>query len=114
MPAVSISDLTSDYLFEARIRAPGDNAAQLQWLTDLYLLEAEDRSGAEITATSFTGNAHSAQFRASTPEDRRHALRAAIETVEATIAGATAAQFSKPFGFKFLGTPAAILDNAHG
>lgn len=109
MPAVSISDLTSDYLFEARIRSPGDNAAQLQWLTDLYLVESEDRSSAEITATSFTGNSHSAQFRASTPEDRRHALRAAIESVEATIAGATAAQFSKPFGFKFLGTPADIL-----
>ena len=79
MPAVSISDLTSDYLFEARIRSPSDNAAQLQWLTDLYLVEAEDRSSAEITATSFTGNSHSAQFRASTPEDRRHALRAAID-----------------------------------
>ena len=109
MPAVSINDLTSDYLFEARIRSPTDNAAQLQWLTDLYIAEAEDRSGAEITSTSFSGNSHAAQFRASTPEDRRHALRAAIESVEATIAGATAAQFSKPFGFKFLGTPAAIL-----
>jgi hypothetical protein len=109
MPAVSIKDLTSDYLFEARMRSPTDNAAQLQWLTDLYIAEAEDRSGAEITSTSFSGNAHAAQFRASTPEDRRHALRSAIESVEATIAGATAAQFSKPFGFKFLGTPADIL-----
>lgn len=109
MPAVSISDLTSDYLFEARIRSPSDNAAQLQWLTDLYLAEAADRSSAEITSTSFSGNAHAAQFRASTPEDRRHALRAAIETVEATIAGATADQFRKPFGFLFLGPPAATL-----
>lgn len=113
MPAVSISDLTSDYLFHARLLSPGNNAAQLEWLSGLYLAEAEDRSGAEITATSFTGNAHSAQFRASTPEDRRNALRSAIETVEAKIAGATADNFRKPFGFKWLGTPAAILDNAN-
>lgn len=109
MPAVSINDLTSDYLFEARMRSPTDNAAQLQWLTDLYIAEAEDRSGAEITSTSFSGNSHAAQFRASTPEDRRHALRKAIETVEATIAGATASQFGKPFGFRFSGNPAEVL-----
>lgn len=109
MPAVSIQDLTSDYLFEARILTPDDNAAQLAWLIEQYQTEAADRSGAEITGTSFQGSSHSAQFRASTPEDRRHALRAALESVEATIAGATAAQFSKPFGFRFLGTPGEVL-----
>lgn len=113
MPAVSISDLTSDYLFHARLLSPEDNAAQLKWLSDLYLAEAEDRSGAEITATSFTGNAHSAQFRASTPEDRRNALRAAVEAVESKIDGATADNFRKPFGFRWLGNPAQILDNAN-
>lgn len=113
MPAVSISDLTSDYLFHAEMLSPDSTAAQLEWLSGLYLVEAEDRSSAEITATSFTGNSHSAQFRASTPEDRRHALRAAIESVKATIAGATASQFAKPFGFRFNGPPAAILDNAN-
>lgn len=113
MPAVSTSDLTSDYLFHARLLSPGDNAAQLAWLSARYLEEAEDRTGAEITSTSFAGNAHAAQFRASTPEDRRNALRAAIENVEAKIAGATADQYRKPFGFRFLGTPAAILDDCH-
>lgn len=114
MPAaVSIADLADDYLFEARVRQPDSLAEQKKWLTDLYLAEAVDRSGAEITSSSFAGNAHAQQFRASTPEDRRHALRNAIEQLEAQIAGATAANFRKPFGFRFVGTPAAILDNAH-
>jgi hypothetical protein len=109
MPAVSISDLTDDYLFEARILHPSSNAGQLTWLTGLYQAEALDRSGAEITSASFSGNSHAAQFRASTPEDRRHALRKAIEHVEAVIDGATASQFAKPFGFRFNGTPAEVL-----
>jgi hypothetical protein len=105
MPGVSISDLTSDYLFEARIRYTSDNQGQLSWLIEQYTAEAADRSGAEITATSFKGSSHSAQFRASTPDERRSAIRSAIETVEATIAGATATEFRKPFGFRFLGSP---------
>lgn len=114
MPAaVSISDLSSDYLFHARLLSPDNNAAQLDWLRARYLEEAEDRTGAEITSTSFAGNAHAAQFRASTPEDRRNALRTAIETVEARIAGATAEQYRKPFGFRFSGTPAEVLDDCH-
>lgn len=109
MATVNISDLTSDYLFEARLRYDTDLTAQFAWLRDLYLESAADRSGEEVTSLSFVGSSHSAQFRASTPEDRRAALRAAIESVEALQAGATASQFSKPFGFRFDGAPAAVL-----
>jgi len=109
MATVNISDLTSDYLFEARLRHGTDLTAQSNWLRDLYLEAAADRSGEEVTSLSFVGSSHSAQFRASTPEDRRQALRAAFESVEAEVAGAVASQFSKPFGFRFDGAPAAVL-----
>lgn len=101
MPAVNIADLTSDYRFHVRLLHPSDNAAQLEWLSKLYLAEADDRSGAEITASSFQGSSHSAQFRASTPEDRRNALRLAIEEVESLIDGAAASSLKRPFGFTF-------------
>jgi hypothetical protein len=100
MAAVSISDLTSDYLFHARMLYPASSESQRAWLSDQYLAEAEDRSGAEVTSTSYAGNSHAAQFRASNPEERRNALRKAIEEVEATIAGSVASQFAKPFGFR--------------
>jgi hypothetical protein len=111
MAAVSIADLTSDYRFHARILHPGDNAAQLQWLTDQYLLLAEDRSGAEITAYAFEGSSHSAQFRDSSPEQRRQAVQAAIEAVEAKIAGLVDNSERRPFGFRFATgrEPAALL-----
>lgn len=101
MPGVSISDLTSDYLFEARILHKGNNQAQLDWLIEQYQAEAADRTGAEITATSFKGSSHSAQFRASTPDDRRSALRSACESIESVIAGDVANSLRRPFGFRF-------------
>lgn len=101
MPAVNIADLTSDYRFHARILRPGDLAAQLQWLTEQYLLLADDRTGQEITALAFEGSSHSAQFRASSPEDRRIALQRAIEEVESEIAGEVAKSLSRPFGLRF-------------
>ena len=112
MPAVNIADLVSDYRFHARILRPGDNAAQLQWLTDQYLLLADDRSGAEITATAFEGSSHSAQFRDSSPEQRRMALQQAIEDIERDIAGEVANSLRRPFGFRFAAgcSPAEILD----
>lgn len=103
MAAVSISDLTSDYLFHARMLYPANAEDQKSWLSDRYLAEADDRSGAEVTSLSFVGSSHAAQFRASNPEERRNALRKAIEEVEATIAGSVASQFAKPFGFRFTG-----------
>lgn len=111
MPAASLADLTNDLRFHARMLYPANNAAQLQWLTDLYLAAAEDRTGAEITATSFEGSSHSAQFRASSPEDRLLALKAAIEEVEATIAGLVDNSERRPFGFRFTSgrEPAALL-----
>ncbi len=111
MAAVNIADLTSDYRFHARILHPGAQSAQLQWLTDQYLLLAEDRSGAEITAQTFEGSSHSAQFRDSSPEQRRQAVQAAIEDLEAEIAGQVAKSLSRPFGFRFAPgyEPAAVL-----
>jgi hypothetical protein len=111
MAAVSIADLTSDFRFHARILHPGDNNAQLQWLTDQYLLLAEDRSGAEITAHAFEGSSHSAQFRDSSPEQRRQAVQAAIEAVEAKIAGLVDNSERRPFGIRFAPgrEPAALL-----
>jgi hypothetical protein len=101
MAAVTIADLTSDYRFHARILYAGDPSAQRQWLTEQYLLLAEDRSGAEITAQAFEGSSHSAQFRDSSPEQRRQAVQAAIEDLEAEIAGQVAKSLSRPFGFRF-------------
>jgi len=111
MAAVTIADLTSDYRFHARILHAGSNTAQLQWLTDQYLLLAEDRTGAEITAQAFEGSSHSAQFRDSTPEQRRMAIQAAIEDLESVIAGQVAKSLARPFGFRFAPgyEPAAVL-----
>ena len=101
MAAVNIADLTSDYRFHARILHAGDTTAQLKWLTDQYLVLAEDRSGAEITAQTFEGSSHSAQFRDSSPEQRRQALQVAIEDLEREIAGQVANSLRRPFGFRF-------------
>ncbi len=111
MAAVNIADLTSDYRFHARILYAGVNASQLAWLTEQYLLLAEDRSGAEVTAQAFEGSSHSAQFRDSSPEQRRQAVQAAIEDLEAEIAGQVAKSLSRPFGFRFKPgyEPAAVL-----
>lgn len=111
MAAVNIADLTSDYRFHARILHRGDNAAQLQWLSDQYLLLAQDKSGAEITAHAFEGSSASTQFRDSSPEQRRMALKAAIEELEAEIAGEVANSARRPFGIRFAPgyEPAAVL-----
>lgn len=101
MAAVNIADLTSDYRFHARILKAGDQTAQKQWLTDQYLLLADDRSGAEITTQAFEGSSHSAQFRDSSPEQRRLALQRAIEELESEIAGEVAKSLSRPFGLRF-------------
>lgn len=111
MPAVNIADLTSDYRFHARILHTGDLAKQKEWLVEQYLTLAADRSGAEITATSFEGSSHAAQFRSATPDDRRMALQRAIEEVESEIAGDVAKSLSRPFGLRFASgySPAEIL-----
>jgi|GEM_PF-3927731 len=111
MAAVNISDLTSDYLRHARILYRGDNAAQLNWLTQQYLLLCEDKTGAEITAHAFEGSSHSAQFRDSSPEQRRMAAGNAVEELEAQIAGEVANSARRPFGFRFAAgyEPAAVL-----
>lgn len=101
MPAVNIADLTSDYRFHARVLFDGDLPAQKKWLTDAYLELAGDRTGAEITGTTFSGSSHSAQFRSSTPDERRLALQRAIVEVESEIAGEVTKSLSRLFGFRF-------------
>lgn len=112
MPAVNIADLTSDYRFHARILHAGDLAAQKKWLVDQYLSLADDRSAAEVTASSFEGSSHSAQFRASSPEDRRLALQRAIEDIERDIDGEVTNSLRRPFGFRFAAgcAPAEVLE----
>lgn len=113
MPAVNIADLTADYREHAAILHEDNLVAQKQWITDQYLLLAEDRSGAEITATAFEGTSHSAQFRASNPEDRRMALIAARKEVDSEIAGEVTKSLSRPFGFRFASgyAPAQVLES---
>ena len=67
---------------EAQLKA----AEQKKWLYGLYQ-KLVKLGNAEITAHSFEGASHSAQFRGATPEDYRLALMSAIETLEGLIAG---------------------------
>jgi hypothetical protein len=111
MAAVNIADLTSDYREHADILFEGNLSSQKQWITEQYLLLAEDRSGAEITAQGFEGSSHSAQFRDATPGEKRMALIAARKELTREIAGEVAKSLSRPFGFRFAPgyEPAAVL-----
>ena len=74
-----IRALQDDYLFHAELQfGASDYAAQLAWLKDRYNEAAENRESAEVTSQSFEGTTHSMQFRGSTPEERRQALKLAI------------------------------------
>lgn len=98
--AATVSELSKDYLFQARMRSPDDLAAQKDWLWQLYQALAND-DGSEVTATSFEGQSASIQFRGASPEDKQHALRLAIEDIEAQIAGEVANSMRRPFGITF-------------
>lgn len=114
--AANISQLTDDYLFEARLAYPSDLPAQKASLIEKYLaaVAARDGGDAEVTNTTFKGNSSQAQFRGASPEDHRLALKSAIEQLENQIAGATAAAYTRPFGFRWTSAPAIVLDNAGG
>ena len=74
-----IRALQDDYLFHAELQfGASDYAAQLAWLKERYNEAAENRESAEVTSQSFEGTTHSMQFRGSTPEERRQALKLAI------------------------------------
>lgn len=110
--AANLSELTDEYLFQAKNEYPAtDYAAQKDWLYSIYKQFVEDGS-AEVTATTFKGSSSTIQYRGANPEDHRLALKAAIETLEAKIAGATADSYRKPFGFRWTSAPAIALDNA--
>jgi len=111
MPAVSVSDLRDEWLFRARnLYTPATNyEAQRAYLWAQYqALTAE--GDAEGTSTSADGSAAAFQWRGATPEEKRMALKTAIEKLEGLIGGDVASQFSKPFGFKFVGTPHETFD----
>ncbi len=101
--AATVSELREDLLFHARLLHP-TATAQKQWLVDLYLEQAA-AGNAEALSVSSEGSSSTFQWRGTSPEDRRLALKDAIEHLEAVIAGATAASYSRPFGFRFVGTP---------
>lgn len=108
--AANISQLTEDYLFRARNEcAATDYAAQKAWLYALYQSVTES-GDAEVTNTTFKGHSSQTQFRGATPEDHRLALMEAIKQLEDKIAGAVAASFKKPFGFRWTSAPADVLD----
>lgn len=102
--AATVSELREDLLFHARLLYPSDSSSQKQWLTTLYL-DLAASGNAEAVSVSGDGGSSTFQWRGTSPEDRRLALKDAIEHLEAVIAGATAASYSRPFGFKFVGTP---------
>ena len=110
--AANISQLSDDYLFRAQLLYPAtDYAAQRAWLAGLYL-EAAELDGSEVTNFTFKGSSSQSQFRGATPEDYRLALKAAIQQIDSLIAGATASNFKRPFGFRWNLPPAVALDNA--
>ena len=113
-PDVSVANLTQlrdDYLFEARITYDGDLAQQKQWLISKYQELADDRSGGEVTNTAFDGSAANVQYRGSTPEERRQALRMAIEHLEALEADDLAsAAAPRVFAIRFNQSPFYALD----
>lgn len=102
---VSVSDLRQEWLFLARNLYPTtDYTSQKTYLWKEYtaLTAAGDAEG---TAASKDGANGAFQWRGATPEEKRLALRGAIEHLEGLIAGEVASQYAKPFGFKFVGTP---------
>jgi len=109
--AATLSQLTDDYLFEARIAYPNDYNAQKDSLVIKYQLAVAARDGgdAEVTGSTFKSNTSQIQFRGATPEDHRLAIKAAIEQVEAIIAGETASQFNRPFAIRFVEGPSTTL-----
>ncbi len=107
--AASISQLKEDYLRRARNAcAVTDYQAQHDWLWAIYQTYI-DGGDAEVTSTSYKGQSSQVQYRTATPEDHRLALGAAIDEIDALIAGETAAQFSRPFAIRFSEGPSTTL-----
>lgn len=108
--AVSVSELTDEYLFYVGELFPGDYAKQRDWLFDQYKTRLGLGDG-EVTQMSFDGSMTQTQFRGATPEDHRMALKNAIEQVKAIIDGELANSIKKPFGFRFNSPPYNELES---
>lgn len=108
MPA-DVQALKKDYLFESSLLFSGLSERR-EWLVARYQEAAEDRSGGEVTASSFEGSSSNVQFRGSTPEERRTALRQAIEHIDSLLVEEQAAASApRLFGFRFTDPPAEVL-----
>lgn len=107
---VSVSDLRDEWLFRARnLHAPTDYAVQKKYLWAQYLI-ATGEGDAEGLSMGMDGGSSQFQWRGATPEEKRLALKQAVEHLEGLIAGNVASQFAKPFGFKWVGTPHETFD----
>lgn len=101
--AANIPELKAQYRLLAEIEAPDTQAAQKTWL--LARFRDECNGGvAEVTQLSLEGSSSGFQFRGSTSEERRAALRQAIEDITAEIAGDLSAQGSPCLLIPFFNT----------
>jgi len=108
--AYALSQLTQSWLFRARMeKGAGNTQQQIDWLYSRYK-DFEESGPAEVTSTSFSGQAASMQHRGPSPQENMDAIQAAIESLEETLAGQAASNFKKPFGFRFSPGPAQTLD----
>lgn len=107
---VSVSDLSAEWLFRARnLYSATDYTAQKAYLWREYVTLTGE-GDAEGISVSQEGTSSQFQWRGASPDEKRQALRMAIEKLEGLIAGDVASQFSKPFGFRFVGTPHETFD----
>lgn len=107
--ATDIQALTKDYLFEAGLLYSAV-AEKREWLVVRYKELADDRSSGEVTSTMYDGQSANVQFRGSTPEERRTALRQAIEQCDALLENEKgAAGAPRLFGFRFTDSPHTAL-----
>lgn len=107
---VSVSDLRDEWLFIARnLFTATDYTSQKNYLWQKFQTLTGE-GDAEGTSASMDGSSSTFQWRGATMEEKRQALRAAIEHLEGLIAGNVASQYAKPFGFKWVNTPHENFD----
>jgi len=84
--AADITELTAQYRLLAEINTSSSLSAQKTWLTTQFSSEFTGGTS-EVTSLTQEGSSSAFQWRGSTSEERRAALRRAIEDITAEIAG---------------------------
>jgi hypothetical protein len=84
--AADIAELTAQYRLLAEYKTSTTLSAQLVWLKAQFIAEC-DAGTAEVTSLTQESVSSGLQFRGSTAEERRAALRRAIADINAEIAG---------------------------